>query len=104
MQVRDKICIQNFNQKSDGELDFRGRKILQRIFKNIRGCDWTDKAKVQNQWRTLDNMARNFLIPKRRKAFFTEIQQRKEISWIAKATAPDGSHFLPIRLLTSSTL
>jgi len=87
-----------------GELDFRGRKILQRIFKSIRGCDWTDKGKVQIQWRTLNNMARNFLIPKKkRKAFFTEIRQWKEISWIANATALDGSHFLPIRLLTSST-
>lgn len=68
MHVIHKICIQNFNQKSDGkehygELDFRGRKTLQRIFKNIRGCDWNDKAKGQNQWRAPDNMARNFLVP-----------------------------------------
>jgi hypothetical protein len=46
-----------------GELDLRGRKTLQWIFKNIRRCHWNDKAKVQNQWRAIDNMALKFLIP-----------------------------------------
>ena len=52
-----------------GELHFRGRKLLQRFFKNTRDCDWTDEVKVQNQWRTLDKMARNFLIKKKAKNF-----------------------------------
>jgi len=46
-----------------GELELRGKKILQRIFRNMRGCDWIDRAKVQNQWRAIDKMARNFLVP-----------------------------------------
>jgi len=50
-------------REHSGELDLCGTKLPQRIFKNIRGWDWIDKAKVQNQWRAIDNMARNFLIP-----------------------------------------
>jgi hypothetical protein len=110
MHVRNKICIQNFNLKFDGkETLWRARPSWnENITTDLKKIFVVETGLIRRKFRTSGGQliiwCGTFWFQKRRKAFFTEIRQQKETSWIARATALDGSHFLPILLLTSSTL